>query len=351
MSIWPFSRWPFNWRGRDGNRASTTDLLLLGQSGAADGVLGTVEACLSLWADAVASAVLESPYDVPSAERACLVREFLIRGEALRRLDIRDGRPVLAAARCANVVSASPDPAEWRYWLDVASPSGTIHATYPADRVFHWRRAPSPSMPWKGRSVLADAPALATLAHAVERSLLGEHAVPSSRVMDLKVPWRQKPYKKGEFEDSLPIAHLVGDGTVQVQSLDRGMEARGDVAQRIGAEPDESTIELRDQLRRDLQSAFGVPGGLLLAESGSAQSTRELRSLWLRGRVMPVLDALGAELSRVFGGPVSWSLPLLEAEHLDIESRRRQRRAMAIGALIGRGLSREDAVSLHDGGL
>ena len=109
MNLWPFSWWPFNWRGRDGNRASTTDLLLLGQSGAADGVLGTVEACLSLWADAVASAVLESPYDVPGAERACLVREFLIRGEALRRLDIRDGRPVLAAARCANVVSASPD--------------------------------------------------------------------------------------------------------------------------------------------------------------------------------------------------------------------------------------------------
>ena len=127
------------------------------------------------------------------------------------------------------------------------------------------------------------------------------------------------------------------------------MEAKGDVAQRIGAEPDESSVELRDQLRRDIQSAFGVPGGLLLAESGSAQSTRELRSLWLRARVLPVLDSLGTELSRVFNAPVSWSLPLLEAERLDVESRRRQRRAQSIGALVRGGLTVEQATALHDG--
>ena len=203
--------------------------------------------------------------------------------------------------------------------------------------------------PGAGGSVLADCPALETLSQAVERSLLGEHATPVSRVMDLRIPWRQNQSKKADHQDSLPIAHLVGDGVVQVQSLDRGMEAKGDVAQRIGAEPDESSVELRDQLRRDIQAAFGVPGGLLLAESGSAQSTRELRSLWLRGRVMPMLATLADELARVFGGPVSWSLPLLEAEERDVESRRQQRRAMAIGALVGRGLTVAQATALYDG--
>ena len=117
----------------------------------ADGVLGTVEACVSLWADAVASAVVTSPYPVSGAERACLVREYLLGGESLRRLDIRNGRPVLVAARCANVVGASPDPETWRYQLDVAVPAGSMHAEYEAARVLHWRRAPSPSMPWRGR--------------------------------------------------------------------------------------------------------------------------------------------------------------------------------------------------------
>ena len=204
-------------------------------------------------------------------------------------------------------------------------------------------------MPWRGRSVLSDAPALAALAHAVERSLLGEHAVPVSRVMDLSVPWRQKAGQKQEMAETLPIANLVGDGVVQVQQLDRGLEAKGkDVAQRVGADPDESSVELRDQLRRDIRSAFGVPGGLLLAESGSAQSTRELRSLWFRGRVLPVLASLGAELSRVFDTSVTWSLPLLETERLEAQSRVRQRRASGIGNLIGRGLSREQATALYD---
>ena len=84
-------------------------------------------------------------------------------------------------------------------------------------------------------------------------------------------------------------------------------------------------------------------------KSGMRPATRELRSLWLRGRVLPLLDSLGGELSRVFDGPVSWSLPLLATEQAESESRRRQRRAMAIGTLMARGLSSEDAVSLHDG--
>ena len=294
MSFWPFgSLWPFNWRGRGAGELSTHDLILVAKSGAADGVLGSVEACVSLWADAVASATLTSPYPVSGAERACLVREFLLGGESLRRLDIRNGRPVLVPARLANVGGATPDPTQWTYQLDVRVPTGSMHATYPAEQVLHWRRFPNPMMPWRGRSVLSDCPALAALAQYVERSLLGEHAVPVSRLMDLSIPWRQKAGQKQEMAESLPIANLVGDGVVQVQQLDRGMEAKGkDVAQRIGADPDESSVELRDQLRRDIQSAFGVPGGLLLAESGSAQSTRELRSLWLRGRVLPVLDSL-----------------------------------------------------------
>ena len=87
MSLWPFSWWPSNWRGR-GQNLSTTNLLLLARGDGADGVLGTVEAAVALWADAVASAQLTSPYPVSPAERACLMREYLLRGESLRRLDI-----------------------------------------------------------------------------------------------------------------------------------------------------------------------------------------------------------------------------------------------------------------------
>lgn len=127
-----------------------------------------------------------------------------------------------------------------------------------------------------------------------------------------------------------------------------GMEAKGDIVQRVGADPDQASVDLRDQLRRDVTAAFGCPPGLVFAETGSAQATRELRSLWLRGRVLPMLDTLGAELARVFESPFTFRLPLVAQEELESDSRRRQRRALAIGTLIARGVSREDAVSLHD---
>lgn len=342
---WDWWLWPWNWRK---GAAPTARDLLLTHRHSDTGILGAVEACVSLWSDAVAAAVVESRYPIPAAELACLTREFLIRGEAVRRLDVEDGRPVLIPATVSDVHGTAPRPETWRYLLTVAAPDGNGMATYPAARVLHWRRAPSVQIPWCGRSVLTDSPALASLAGAVERSLLGEHAVPVSRVMDLRVPWRQKNAQKQEHAETLPVANLAGDGSVVVQHLDRGMEAKGDIVQRVGAQPDQASVELRDQLRRDVAAAFGCPPGLVFAESGSAQSTRELRTLWLRSRVLPLLSTLGAELARVFDAPVAFTLPLVDSEQAEADSRQRQRRATAIGALMARGLSRDDAVSLYD---
>ena len=61
-----------------------------------------------------------------------------------------------------------------------------------------------------------------------------------------------------------------------------------------------------------------------------------------------MLDTLANELARVYDAQVSFRLPMLEAETLEADSRRRQRRATAIGALMARGLSREDATTLYD---
>ena len=344
---WDWWLWPWNWRR--GNPPTARDILLTHRH-SNQGVLGTVEGCVSLWSDAVASAVVESPYPIPAAERACLVREFLLRGEAVRRIDIVDGLPVLTPAAISHVHGDSTRPDGWRYTLEVSAPSGTFISTYPAAQVFHWRRAPSVAIPWRGRSVLSDAPALASLAGAVERSLLGEHAVPVSRVMDLRIPWRQKTGQAQEQSETLTVANLRGDGTVEAQQLDRGQEAHGDIVQRVGADPDASTVELRDQLRRDICGAFGVAPGLIVAESGSAQALREVRALWLRARVLPTVESLAAELGRVFDARVSFRLPMLDAERQDADSRNRQRRALAIGTLMARGLSREDATGLYDDG-
>ena len=283
-----------------------------------------------------------------------MVREYLLHGESVRLLELaaQEGRsvPRLTPAQIVEVRGPGSQQDSWRYALETAAPEGSWQSDHPATQVLHFRRAPTPAMPWRGRSVLTTAPALSALAGMVDRSLLGEHAVPSSRVMDLRIAWRQKGEQKQEQRESLPLANLVGDGTVQVQQLDRGMEAGGgQVAQRIGAEPSAASVNLRAALVRDVQSAFGVPPGLLTPESGSAQSTRELRSLFLRARVTPLLEQLAAELSRVFNATVSFRLPLLDAERADAMSRIRQRRASTIAALVRGGMSLSDATALHDG--
>ena len=197
--------------------------------------------------------------------------------------------------------------------------------------------------------MLADAPALLRLAEATERSLLGEHSIPVARLLELALDWTASASQKTEIQGTLPAVNLTGDGQVVSQSLSKGMENKSPQGpQRIGANAPDSSVTLREQVRTDIASAFGVAPGLLFAASGSAQSTRELKSLWARGRVLPVLDTLSAELARVFGTEVSFTLPLLDAEREDADARNRQRRAVAIGALIGRGLSRDDAVSLYD---
>ena len=352
MNLWPF-RWPWNWRRQDEPQAdSVADLLLLSRGIGNDSALGAVEAAVAMYGDAAASATMAGRWPLSAGEQRDLVRDYLLRGEALRRIDIVDGRPALVPAVLSDVRATDPNPATWRYLLNVATPSGTIHGEYPAARVLHWRRNPSPDRPWRGRSPLEDAPALAAVAGAVERSLAGEHAVPSARLATMNLAWRQSRAQQPDDVATFPVARLRGDGVVQVQPLDRNIkEASAHGAHRVGAEPDESSVTLRDQLRRDVLAAYGIVPGLVVAESGSAQAVRELRSLWLRGRVLPLLSDLAGVLQVAYADPsVAFTLPLLDQETAETESRQRQRRAMAIASLMGHGLSLDDAASAVDGG-
>ena len=149
----------------------------------------------------------------------------------------------------------------------------------------------------------------------------------------------------------MPVANLVGDGEVQVQRLDRGQDSPAPGSWRIGPEPEAASVDLRDQVRRDVAGAFGVSPGLVIAETGSAQSTRELRSLCGFGagccRCCP---RWRPSYARVLDSPVAFRLPMIDDERAEAESRRQQRRAMAIGNLMARGLTQDAATSVYDAG-
>ena len=146
---------------------STHDLLLMIRHAGEQGVLGVIESCLGMWSDTVAGAEVESRLrrlsgrtNVPHA------RVAVARGGCPSPVDVADGRPMLTPAIISHVHGDSTVPSSWRYVLQVASPDRVTVGTYPAARVLHWRRSPSTSMPWRGRSVMDDCPALAALSAA-----------------------------------------------------------------------------------------------------------------------------------------------------------------------------------------
>ena len=344
--------WPWRWRRGDTDESQPTvvEQLTAERYGATDVALGAVQASVALYVGAVAAADYEGRYPLPAADRASLVADYLTAGEALRRVDVSGVAPILTPCLAVDVRGDSPDPREWNYQVTVNTPRGTLHGTYEASRILHWRCCPLPAAPWRGVSPLRRAPALAALAGAIERSLVGEHSLPTARIATLNVPWRQQGAQKAQLQESLPLVKLRGDGTVVAQSLDRGIEKSGPIASRIGAEPDGGSVTLRAAAGREVASCFGIPPGLVLAEAGSAQAIRDLRQTWLRGPVTAMLDELAGLLRVAFDDPtIRFRLAALEDDRADAESRRRQRRATSIATLMRGGLKVEQATSLHDG--
>ena len=250
--------WPFNRRGQSAtDTVSAADVILFSSRIDESGILGAVEASVSLWEHAVAGAVMASPYPVDVATRQSLTREYLLLGQAVRRVDVIDGRLRLVPARCQHVYGSSPDPSSWHYQLDVPVPNGTRSARYSADRALHWRRSLSSSRSWDGRSVLADCPALEAVASAVESSLVGEHRLPVQRLLGIEVRWRENNDKRALAENALwERLNLPEDGQTLAVRWDREQQPERPV--RLGADPTDASVLLRDQLRRDVAAAFGI---------------------------------------------------------------------------------------------
>ena len=263
----------------------------------------------------------------------------------------------LTPATLVNVNGIDADPASWRYALQISGPDSTLHGTYSADRVAHIRLAPHAEAPWRGVSPLAAYPATLALAGVVERQLTGEHAVPAQRLLAIPIGYNQKDEDRRELEASIAEQLKTGDGALvttvlpRLQGSQREMPKAWD-PQRVGAEPSAASVSLREQIRIDVCAAFTVPPALILDSGGAAQALRELRALWLRQAVQPLLDGLAEQIGERIEHPdLRFTLPGLESERLEAQSRQQQRaapataqRAQAAAALVTAGLNPEQAL-------
>ena len=349
MSWWPWA-WPFRgWRQPAGEHGQQqpdiiASLLAAHHPELAGGGLAAVESCATAYANAGAGAAVMPDRlrdTLTAATRRAMLFRMMTAGEALYRIDMRDGRPHLVDATLIDVRGTDPDPRTWRYWLHVDSPDGTMHGEYPASRVLHVRLNPDPRRPWQGVPPWARSGASAALAQLITRSLAGEHAVPSTRLIasvarSMTTVQQRTDLSQGIFQSALER----GDGSVAVEVLPQpaaGPTWKPEPA-RTGAEPAAGSVSMYGEVWTDVAAAYSIPVSLLRGSNQSGTGLIELRRSWLRAAVRPLLDDVAEQLR----GPLdesdlAFGLPALNADAADSDSRVVMRRAAAVASLVKAG--------------
>ena len=339
-------------------REAYTQQVLTATLAAAEGQ-GKTTAALATAAVEVAAAKWSAGFmmfDIePVAVKAYFPRQVL--AWIGRRL-LRTGDVVLAIDPVRNMlipahtplVTGGADPSTWRYEIEQVGPTGSARRTYGADQVLHVQYGTDPAMPWQGIGPLAYAETTAVMVGGIETGMSQEANANTGYVVPV-------PQEGGTTEldpDGNPvdplaelrksIAELKGrtglvESTAAGWGQGRGQAPQTDwKSQRIGADPPETLLRLRDDAYLSILAACGIPPSLV-GHGGAAQANREAWRQFLHGTLAPLGALLADEASRKFGTEVSGSFDQLFASDL-------QGRARAFQSMVGGGMEVERAAAL-----
>ena len=275
----------------------------------------------------------------------------LLTGAAYYRIDVTTaGRLALRPAVLSHVRARNSDPDTWAYTLQVPYPYGMEIATYPAARVLALRLHAEPARPWEGRSPLALSGSTAGLAALAERQLAGEMSVVTGRILGVPSGTKETPDTEAA-EAEIGDVLRRSDGVLALFDYDEADSTNPDVkpdrwkpgACRGGTGPRDRGPALRVAARylRSVRRAVLAP----LPETGQAGTgVIELRRSWLRGAVAPLMADFAAQMAGPLDAPdLAFTLPALESDVADSESRAVMRRAAAVRSLTAAGLQPEAA--------
>ena len=172
------------WR-REVRESSYTDALVAalvrGQGGgggvAVPTATGALEACVGIVSRAFMSAEADGPTAITPAFLGMVARDLLRKGESVYLIDVSAGAVQLLPASAFDVSGRSPDPASWRYRLDLSAPSGNSTVDVGAESVVHVRYAVEASRPWRGLSALMVASLAGRLSSETAQALADESRI------------------------------------------------------------------------------------------------------------------------------------------------------------------------------
>ena len=253
-------------------------------------------------------------------------RSLILRGESIYDIRIERGRLRLAPA-IYHDCQGGPDPASWVYTLSLAAPDGEILIRRRPQAIVHCRYATDPARPWRGQGPLAAANMSADLAASVESQLAAE--IGNAKLAHiLPVPFGDQQLTnfrtnladaRGGLVTAPTQASGWGSGQANAPRADFGQK-------RLGPEPPDSLVNLRDPAAMAILAACGISPGLL---SDDGPASREAYRQLLHSVIEPLADLVAAELSAKLERQVTIRPRQIGA--IDIQSRARAFRALSQG--------------------
>ena len=330
-------------RHRPEVRESYTDAvishLLAASAGVGDGgALAAIETAARWWGLGLASATVK-PSDISLASITPSVLDTIGRalcrsGESLFVIDVRNGRVTLTPA-ASWTVHGSDEKASWDYRVTLSGPSSTRTITLSGESVLHFRYAPDPASPWRGRSPVRLAIDTARAAGLLEQATAGELNFTQQQLL---TPRRGAgEYSVTESLTPETIEKIVAAFSEHVHT--GAFVIPADVTpQRLGPEPPDSFAMLRDRLENSILACCGVPPALVAA-SGTGTAMRESFRQVLHSLLKPLGAILAEELREKLHPDAALDFSALRAGDISGSAR-------AMGSLVTAGLTPQAAAAI-----
>ena len=339
-------RIPFFSRDETEQRASSytdaiTDYLLRASTSTNESkAVAAVEIAVGLWGRSFASASVTPVTPATMALTPWVLsqigRRLCLKGEALFEVQVdMDGVELVEASTWT--ITGDPDRASWRYEMTFPGPSMIAMRNRPRAAVAHLQYESDPNEPWRGRGPLHGAAVSQELLSRLEKRLSDEASQPVGHALPV-------PNVESSGKLLTALQALKGE-LVLVESTSAGWsEGKGSAPltdwepRRLGFNPPEAVLSVRDSTAREILAACGVPVTMLADAQGSA--LRESYREFLHGTVQPLARIVAQTLGEALDTPdLAFDFESLMASDI-------QGRARSFASMVTAGMPIERAAAL-----
>ena len=344
--------WPFNILGSasppppnegGGGDATYTDARvdeLVARAGGTLGIdnLAVAQSCVNMWERCMSALMVDDGNEATMALTpdilALTARSLGVIGDAVFYIRAVGGGVALIPSSSFEVWGG-PLPSSWIYRLDMVGSQKTETVRVPASEVLHFKLGLDRGQAWRGVAPLRRSSLTSLLARRLEVALADECTIPISRLLGVS------GQRVGAEKIMNALDHRPGTSSLHIYQGPENGEPR-----RVGPQPLENEVSLREQIVEQVYGLFGI-SPLLFSTDADGQSLREAKRLFLSTTLRGLVSMMEHEVQRKLMAPafrLSMSPMFITDEETAALSV--SRRSSAFAKLTAGGVAMERALKL-----